>query len=260
MARIIWMSDLHFADDGPVMGHDPVARVSRAVDHVVAHYGDADCVILSGDLVNHGSDSAYLALRGHLDRIGLAYYPLMGNHDLRKHMLAALPVPEDRLDGFVQYEVTLPGLRVICLDTHIEGAGDGELCPERLDWLKQRLAEQSGVPVMIFMHHPPFDLGLPAQDETKLRDGEAFWDVIEGGDVVQLCMGHVHRPVCGVKRGVPFAVMKSVLLQAPAPRPNWGFDNFRTAPEPPALGVIEVNGRDVTVQFVEFCAAGDGVV
>ena len=84
------MSDLHFADDGPVMGHDPVARVSRAVDHVVTHYGDADCVVLSGDLANHGSDSAYLALRGHLDRIGLAYYPLMGNHDLRKHMLAAL--------------------------------------------------------------------------------------------------------------------------------------------------------------------------
>ena len=51
MARIIWMSDLHFAEDGAVMGHDPVTRVSRAVDHVVDHYADADCVVLSGDLV-----------------------------------------------------------------------------------------------------------------------------------------------------------------------------------------------------------------
>ena len=253
------MSDLHYADDGPVLGHDPEARVQMAVDHVLAHYKDADCVVLSGDLVNHGSWPAYVALRKHLDRLGLRYYPLMGNHDLREPMLAALPVPEDRLDGFVQYQVTLPGLRLLCLDTHIPGEGDGELCAARLGWLRERLAEDA-TPAIVFMHHPPLDLGLPAQDETKLRNGAAFLDVIEGSAVVQLCMGHVHRPVCGVIRGVPFAVMKSVLLQAPAPRPAWGFDNFRTAPEPPALGVIEVSGRDVTVQFVEFCAAGDGVV
>ena len=253
------MSDLHFADDGPVMGHDPEARLRLAVDHVAEHYGDSACVVLSGDLVNHGSRSAYESLRGHLDRLGLAYYPLMGNHDLRAHMLDALPVPTDRLEGFVQYQVRLPGLRLICLDTHIEGEGDGELCAARLDWLRARLAEDD-TPAILFMHHPPIDLGLPAQDETKLRDGTAFLDVIENSAVVQLCMGHVHRPVCGVVRGVPFAVMKSVLLQAPAPRPEWGFDNFRTAPEAPALGVIEVAGRDVTVQFVEFCAAGDGVV
>ena len=60
--KIIWMSDLHFARAGDVLGHDPRLRLEAAVAHVNRHHADADCCIISGDLVNRGELADYQAL------------------------------------------------------------------------------------------------------------------------------------------------------------------------------------------------------
>ncbi len=58
--------------------------------------------------------------------------------------------------GFLQYVVEDWPLRLIALDTLVEGKGHGVLCPERLDWLEARLGESDRA-TMLFMHHPPFE-------------------------------------------------------------------------------------------------------
>ncbi len=260
MAKIIWLTDMHYVTEGTLQGHDPRKRIAAAVDHVNLHHGDADLVMISGDMVENGTPEEYAGLRPMLDRLTLPYVPMMGNHDARAAFMAALPMPPDQLDGFAQYGVDVGGVRVLCLDTVNGESGDGEMCADRLDWLRAALDAAGDRPVLVFMHHPPCDLGLPMLDMIKLRNGDAVLDIlVASGAVRHLFAGHVHRSVTGTIRGIPFATMRGVLSQSPPPRPAWTWDSFVPAHEAPAYGVIEVAGGDVRVQLTEFAPAGFAV-
>jgi 3',5'-cyclic AMP phosphodiesterase CpdA len=74
--------------------------------------------------------------------------------------------------------------------------------------------------VLIFMHHPPFALGLPL-DGTRCADGEALADLVRGTPkVLGLVCGHVHRAArtawAGTVGGVCPAVAWEIPLDMPA--------------------------------------------
>ncbi|MGB0506115.1 MAG: phosphodiesterase [Pikeienuella sp.] len=254
MTKVIWLSDLHFTADGDVIGHDPRRRVSAAVEMVNELHGDAACVIISGDLVNRGTEADYAALKDHLDRLNPPYHVIPGNHDDRALMRAVFGLSGD----FIQHVVELPDARLICLDTHKPRADGGEYCAARHDWLAATLAS-SDVPAYLFMHHPPMPLGLPMQDQDMMADGGAFLDLVSRFPQVRhLFIGHVHRPISGAVRGIPFATMRAVLYQAPAPWPEWDWESFAPGQEPPGLGVIHIDGGDVILHHAQICAYEDG--
>ncbi|UXX83244.1 phosphodiesterase [Roseovarius pelagicus] len=260
-SRIVWLSDLHFDASDRVLGHDPRARLDAAIDYVNAHYGDARLCVISGDMVETASAKNYATLRQSLDRLCLPWHPMTGNHDSRALLRTHLPLPETAMPDFVQYEIALPQARLLCLDTLMEGSGKGVLCQTRLDWLRERLAApDDGRPIIIFMHHPPMALGLPMLDPMRLENGETLLRILRATPAVrQLCFGHIHRPVAGSIQGMAYCGLRSVLYQAPPPRPDWTWDTFAPAHEAPELGVITLDDGRVMVQTLAFCPAGFGV-
>ena len=263
MQKIVWTSDLHFVAEGEPFGHDPRLRLEAAITHINAHHGDAACCVISGDLVNDPGLANYKALRPLLDRLAMPWFPMMGNHDDRGLLRQTLPVPDSCMDGFVQYAVSLSGARVLALDTHKAGSGSGKFCAARRNWLEKELQHAGDQPVILFLHHPPMDLGLPILDESKMEEGERCLDLVRNhaSGPVQLCIGHVHRSVSGVEGGLPFATMRSVLFQAPPPVPAWDWSSFAPVPEDPGLGIILIDGSRITIQNETFCAyeLGTGV-
>ena len=180
----------------------------------------------------------------------------MGNHDTRDAFTCGLPLPPDRLDGFVQFAISLADVRLLCLDTLKPGSAAGEICAARLAWVEAQLRAHPDDPTLVFLHHPPMALGLPMQDIDRLENGVALLDLLAAiGNVRFIGAGHVHRPVCGSVRGISFATMRSVLMQAPPPRPAWDWGSFAPADEAPAFGVIDANGDDVNLQYIEFLRA-----
>ena len=252
MTKLVWMSDLHFAQEGTVLGHDPRARLRTAIDHINAHHTDASLCVISGDMVHRGTARDYAALRSELDRLAMPYAPMMGNHDTRELLRAALPLPDACMEGFVQYEIETADGLILCLDTHRSGSDAGEFCADRRAWLRTRLEDAGNRPAYLFLHHPPMDLGLPAQDTEKMTYGAAFLDLVEDHRATRhLFIGHVHRTVTGSVRGIPFTTMRSVLFQAPPPSPPWDWSNFTPGKEAPCIGVVFLSGGDVTIQIEE---------
>lgn len=255
MSKVIWMSDPHFVAKGEVLGHDPRARLAAAIAHVNSHHRDAACCVISGDMVNRGTEADYLGLQALLAGLCMPVCPMVGNHDDRALLRAALPVPDSAMGAFVQYERDAGDTRLILLDTQNTGADAGAFCTDRRQWLSAVLARDPDRPAILFLHHPPMALGLPMQDADRMEDGEEFLDLLaEHGNVRFMCIGHVHRPIAGNIRGIPFATMRSLLYQAPAPRPAWDWDSFEPAQETPQMGVLSLSGGDVTVQFEEIIA------
>ena len=252
MAKFIWMSDLHFVAEGLVQGHDPRVRLAQAISLINEHHSDAAFCVVSGDMVDRGTDADYAALASMLSGLTIPYLPLTGNHDSRPDFRRHLALPENTMRDFIQYEVCLAGARVICLDTLKQGSDSGELCAARRAWLRARLSEPD--PALIVMHHPPLALGLPMQDQDRLDDGEDVLDLLAASsNVGHLCMGHVHRPISGTAHGMPFTTSGSVLYQAPPPDPPWDWTSFRPAKEAPMLAVVDLDGAEARFQRVQIC-------
>ncbi len=251
--KLIWLTDLHFKVTEPVAGVETAACVDAALSHINQYYTDADLCVISGDLVDHGLETDYKALRARLDTLPMPWLPMVGNHDNRDLFRQFMVLPESVMDDFIQYVVTTPTHNLICLDTQREGRSDGEVCEERMRWLVAQIEAAADKPVYLFMHHPPMELGLPMQDFESFANREKFIEVVARyPNVKHIFAGHVHRAMCGQISGIPYATMRSVSFQAPPPYPAWTWETFKPADEAPNYGVVSINGDAVNIQYIEF--------
>ncbi len=235
--KLIQVSDLHFVPPGTrLFGIDPRARLAAAVQDINARHADAELCLFTGDLTDQGAPESYRALREVLSELRLPYRLLVGNHDDRGNFAAVFPeAPRDE-NGYVQSIVPTSAGDLILLDTHEPGSEAGFYCAPRQAWLRERLGDSSGRPVYLFMHHPPFDIGIPSLDRIRLLEPEGLSAAIEGADVRHIFFGHVHRPVSGSWRGIPYSALRSTVHQVPL-----DFGDKRSMPysfEPPAYNVI----------------------
>ena len=209
--KVIQVSDLHFVPPGTrLFGIDPRERLAAAVQDINAKHADAQACLFTGDLADHGTPEAYGALRKVLSDLHLPYRLLIGNHDDRANFIDAFPEAPLDENGFVQSVVQTSAGDLVLLDTHQAGTHAGTFCAARQAWLRARLSDAADRPVYIFMHHPPFDIGIPSLDRIRLLDVENFAAAIEGADLRHIFFGHVHRPVSGSWRGIPYSALRSV--------------------------------------------------
>jgi 3',5'-cyclic AMP phosphodiesterase CpdA len=139
-----------------------------------------------------------------------------GNHDKRQsfreafaHVVPFRPGP--RLD----YEAHHGGLRILALDTLVEGEVAGRLTPEQLDWLAGKLAAPDGKLTLLLMHHPAFRSGIPSLDRMALIEGsERLGEIVAlYRGPLRIHAGHIHRPFHTIWNGVFCAVGGSPAFQ-----------------------------------------------
>lgn len=215
---IAQISDLHVLADGALLNGvvDTEAALSAAIDHIAALDPRPDVVLATGDLAQDGRPADYAMLRSAFDRLAMPVYVIPGNHDDRAHLRAAfadlgyLPPRGD----FVHYAVERHPVRLIGIDTVIGGEVGGQVCPERLGWLEQRLLEHADRPTVIFMHHPPFATGIAFMDRPPFRGAADLEALVRRSPQVQLVTcGHVHRAIQTRWAGTLAAVAPSIVFQ-----------------------------------------------
>jgi hypothetical protein len=108
-------------------------------------------------------------------------------------------------------------------------------------------------PVLLFMHHPPFPVGISSMDRIMMRDADAFHDVIapHKGRIRHLFFGHIHRAIFGNWRGVSFSCMRGLNHQVALDLIP-GQTRIPGNLEPPAYGVVLLDEDCVTVHMHDF--------
>ncbi len=203
---LVQFSDTHIAPRGTLAYDlvDTAAHLANAVAAVgrLSHLPLA--VLVTGDLANHGDDEAYRHLRALLAPLPCPVYLMPGNHDDRAALRRAFPEHvylqsnnTTDADGFIQYDIRFPGLRLLTLDTVVPHASHGSLCATRIGWLADQLAEAPQTPTIVAMHHPPFRAFLDYMDGIGLREGcdELAHVVSRHPQVCRILCGHLHRSV-----------------------------------------------------------------
>ena len=246
--KFIHITDFHLPPPGTVLwGLDPQDRVSRCLDDIARWHGDAEFCVILGDLADKGESEAYRWLSKRLSEFPLPTFVIPGNHDDREALSAAFPDVSRDENGFLQFvHPTAEGV-FLFLDTLKGPVSEGAYCAARRNWLAGQLATYADDPVWIFMHHPPFDIGIPYMDRIKLEEADAFADVLTSHkNVRHLFFGHVHRAVFVQWRGIPCTALPGTSHRVPLKRESVGTPY---SVEPPMYGIVLVDGEQTTVHL-----------
>lgn len=242
---IAQFSDLHVMAAGRNgYGVDAAAGLMRCIEHLCALDVAPDLLVASGDLVDAGTAEEYARLRTLFARIQVPVCLMPGNHD-RRGPLRQVFADQDYLgrSGRIHYHRDVRGLRVIALDSVIEGREGGDLDAEQLQWLEDLLRDQPAQPTLVFMHHPPVATGFSRMDRISVsaESAQRLGQIIAGHPQVRavLC-GHVHRGVQVLWQGTQVSVCPSTAFQA---RLRLGPGRFEaTLDEPPAYQLHHWDG------------------
>ncbi len=228
---IAHLSDFHVFADVPethLVRLDAADAARTVVADVAGFSPKLDAVMVTGDLVDGGTPQDYELIKSILAPIDAPVFVVPGNHDRRDGLRAAFADSLAFGEGsLLNYETTCGPLRIIGLDTLVEGRVEGRLEPEALDWLEERLARPAEGHTYVLMHHPPFPSGMEALDEMSLVAGnDRFAEMVRSHEgSLHILAGHIHRPYQAIWNGALAAVGGSPAFQ-------FALDLHPGAPEP----------------------------
>jgi 3',5'-cyclic AMP phosphodiesterase CpdA len=195
---IAHLSDPHLRPRGHLYQNivDSNAMFLTAIQHLATLDPQPDLVILSGDLVDKGTEAEYALAADMLALIPQPVLMIPGNHDDRERFrLCFGHNAYIAKAGPLHFDVSDQGaLRILGLDITVPGAHHGDMDDAACVWLEERLAEEPDRPTIIMMHQPPFDSGIPFIDAYCCRQGARIAYIVARYPAVEriLC-GHIHR-------------------------------------------------------------------
>ena len=250
--KFLHLTDTHLLRPGDRLHElNPYERLRACVNDIVSEHADAAFCVVTGDVADRGEEGAYGAFVDLVSALPMPVYALVGNHDDRAVFKRSLPDVAVDENGFVQSILDCDEGRFLMLDTLDVGESHGRYCSLRQTWLKQALDSSHGRPVFLFMHHPPFDVGIPSLDRIGLVDKREFTQLLRGRDNIRhLFFGHVHRPINGSWKGIPVSTLYATAHQVALDLVDSGA--LRYTHERPTYAVVLINEESVIIHHRDF--------
>ena len=207
---IAQITDVHIGFDPGNPDELNMQRLRAVVERLVSGPNRPDLLLMTGDLTESGDAESYARLAEVVSACPFPVWPMTGNHDERTPLLAAFPQTPSE-GGFVHYVLDLEGLRLIVLDTLEPGRHGGAFCAARADWLRAVLSADSKTPVIIAMHHPPFESGITWLDSAEAEPWIARFaaTVANFPQIRGIIAGHLHRTIHTQWNGLSLSVCQS---------------------------------------------------
>jgi 3',5'-cyclic AMP phosphodiesterase CpdA len=195
---IAHLSDPHLRPPGNLYHNivDSNEMFLAAIRHLATLELQPDLVLLTGDIVDKGTEAEYALAAEMIALIPKPVLVIPGNHDDRERFRFCFGHNAYIASaGPLHFAVGDQGpLRILGLDITVPGAHHGDMDAAACRWLGERLAEEPDRPTIIMMHQPPFDSGIPFIDAYCCRHGTRIAEIVARYPAIEriLC-GHIHR-------------------------------------------------------------------
>lgn len=194
MPVIAHLSDTHLDTSA-----ERLARFSAVLSQI-ERLPEVSALLVSGDLTDHGTAEEY---REFFDALPKAILTIVipGNHDLSAPMQEALL--NRGWEGNLNSSLTVDGVTIIGLDSHIDNHDEGELRTDTLAFAQDAIDAASGR-VLLAMHHPAVPVGHHVMDQYGLRNPDELRALLENNEqVIAVLTGHVHTALATTFAGRP---------------------------------------------------------
>ena len=202
-------------------------------------------LVLSGDLCyDKGETGIYQWIREQMDRTGIPYYMVPGNHDDVNLMEQVYDLKLQVKAGELYYQEDFDGQPVLFLDT-----GTGEVSAAQQQWLRLCLRELNR-PALLFLHHPPLLAGVPHMDRKyALRNRDEVLAILtDHPHPLTLFSGHYHVHKSIRYQNLTLHITPSTYFQIDQFHNDFRIDHYR-----PGFCVIDLLDNQIrqTVRYLE---------
>ena len=199
MSGFLHLSDFHLVEDETNLSRAFSAKyiLKNTVDKILGKkedFGNLDGVIITGDISDDGSTTSYSDAYDILKELHLPLLAIPGNHDLRQPMMNYFAKDIDvQSSGFFDWVYETSDTLIIGLDTLVEGQNHGMLRSESLNLLFEKLNQPTEKNIILAIHHPPINTGIPFMDEIGLKNSSELAECLDAADQpIRILCGHVH--------------------------------------------------------------------
>jgi 3',5'-cyclic AMP phosphodiesterase CpdA len=228
MTAILQISDTHIVPEGALVSGrlDTASALARLVTRICGirdQIGPIDAVLVSGDVSDDGSAESYVRFKSLVAPLGLPIHVIPGNHDARDPMRNAFREAFPA-SGPLNWVRQIDEVRLIGLDTLVEGQGSGTLSPDSLSFLRKALSDANGAPVLLALHHPPFTCGIAFMDDIGLTNRPDVRHVVAAySGTLRIVCGHIHNMMVTDIEG-------HIVISAPSPCSTFSYDRRTDSP------------------------------
>jgi Icc protein len=172
-----------------------------------------DFVLHTGDLAGqlHSPDD-YAYIRQVFDQIRYPVCYVPGNHDAGEPFQRVLLRRDPPYDQVFDRN----GVQIACLDsTGTTPPHSGWLDDEQLAWLDRLCSADDDRPLIVALHHPPFEIGVPWLDELRLLNGDEVRRILQRAKsrLRGVFCGHVHHAIDVHIDGILYSIAPSAWCQ-----------------------------------------------
>lgn len=243
MARILHITDTHLVAPPKLVSGvlDTVELFRKQIAHIaqaLPRIGPIDALLVTGDLSDDGTAESYSLFRQMVEPLGLPLLVIPGNHDAREPMRAAFAdLALFDTTGPLNWISQIGALRIVGIDTLVEGSGGGNIDEATIAFLDGALHVDG--PVLLALHHPPFNSGIAFMDSIGLARKDRLAEVIARSRAdIRLVCGHLHAAITGQISRFPAFV-------GPSPCSTFQFDLRTDAP----IGFFDCSGGFMVHQW-----------
>lgn len=190
------LSDIHITSK-----HDELFNIVPMSNHLfecVEHINNLatkpDLVLVTGDISNNGQIKQLEIAKQCLDKLKCPYYVIPGNHDNRADLSKIFNDNcQTNEQGLIHYVINEFAVTFIAIDSCKTGLSGAEFTTDSNKWLENELNTYNDKPVVLFMHHPPVNMGIAETNIDGFKGKALLAETIEKhSNIKAILCGHIH--------------------------------------------------------------------
>lgn len=210
--RLVQLTDTHlYADTADVLvGMNCDEGMRDVISLILREEGPLAAVLCTGDISQDNSAASYRRFADAVSALAAPQYWIAGNHDEVPKMKAAVGTDND---CFAR-AFSVPGWRVILLNTNVVGEVYGYLAADELAHLERELAASRNESALICLHHNCVPVRAAWLQKHALQNSDDFFAILDRySHVKAVVFGHIHHELVHERRQVLYLGAPSTCIQ-----------------------------------------------
>lgn len=211
--HLVQVTDMHlYADaEGALVGMNCAEGLRDVLALIREHEPHIDAVLCTGDVSQDNSRESYCRCHEAVATLGAPQYWIAGNHDELPTMRAALG---DERQACFSSGFSVPGWRVVMLNSNVLGQAHGFLDEAELTRLDAELSASSASHALVCLHHNCVPVAAAWLQQHALQNSEALFAVLDRHPQVKAVLfGHIHQELVHERRQVLYLGSPSTCVQ-----------------------------------------------
>lgn len=240
ITTVLQLTDLHLFEDAQQSSQAASCEqhFEAVLAQALAEEVRCDLILVTGDLVHEVKPSTYERIYRRLERTGIPFACIAGNHDVTDELIPATVLDSETafeqrtlvarsLDSRLleQHVIETTNWQLLLMDSSLPGQVAGKISADSLAWLQAQLSRCSK-PALLALHHHILPMQSAWIDAHIAKNAASLWELLASFPQLKVIIhGHTHQQQLERYQGVTIYTTPATSYQFLPGSDEFAFDN-----------------------------------